>query len=111
MCQSSSRTTVSRSGSSAIALLHPDGRLRVQAGVPPDYFSRTGQLWAIRFYDYARMIDDGFSFWRRRVARRRRYSIACAWITSAALRPTGKSRARRAPPRSVAGAGAGRAAV
>jgi 4-alpha-glucanotransferase len=50
-------------------LLHPDGRLRVQAGVPPDYFSRTGQLWGNPLYDYARMIDDGFSFWRRRVAR------------------------------------------
>lgn len=50
-------------------LLSPDGRLRVQAGVPPDYFSRTGQLWGNPLYDYGRMIDDGFTFWRRRVAR------------------------------------------
>lgn len=50
-------------------LLHPDGRLRVQAGVPPDYFSKTGQLWGNPLPDYARMIDDGFQFWRRRITR------------------------------------------
>jgi len=50
-------------------LLHPDGRLRVQAGVPPDYFSRTGQLWGNPLPDYQRMIDDGFQFWRRRIQR------------------------------------------
>lgn len=50
-------------------LLHPDGRLKVQAGVPPDYFSKTGQLWGNPLYDYARMQADGFAFWRRRMAR------------------------------------------
>lgn len=50
-------------------LLHADGSLRVQAGVPPDYFSATGQLWGNPLPNYARMIDDGFQFWRRRIKR------------------------------------------
>jgi 4-alpha-glucanotransferase len=50
-------------------LLHGDGRLRVQAGVPPDYFSRTGQLWGNPLYDWKRMQADGFRFWRRRIRR------------------------------------------
>ncbi len=50
-------------------LLHPDGRLRVQAGVPPDYFSRTGQLWGNPLYNWERMKQDSFQFWRRRILR------------------------------------------
>lgn len=50
-------------------LLHEDGKLKVQAGVPPDYFSRTGQLWGNPLYDYATMQADRFGFWRRRVRR------------------------------------------
>ena len=50
-------------------LLHPDGALRVMAGVPPDYFSKTGQLWGNPLYDWDRMRTDGFSFWRRRIRR------------------------------------------
>ena len=50
-------------------LLKPDGGLVVQAGVPPDYFSRTGQLWGNPLYDWARMQADGFRFWRERIRR------------------------------------------
>jgi 4-alpha-glucanotransferase len=50
-------------------LLSPDGRLRVQAGVPPDYFSLTGQLWGNPLYDWQRMQEGGFTFWKRRVER------------------------------------------
>jgi 4-alpha-glucanotransferase len=50
-------------------LLHPDGQLRVQAGVPPDYFSKTGQLWGNPLYDWPQMEQGGFAFWKRRVAR------------------------------------------
>lgn len=45
------------------------GQLAVQAGVPPDYFSRTGQLWGNPLYDYRRMEADGFRLWRRRIRR------------------------------------------
>jgi 4-alpha-glucanotransferase len=41
----------------------------VGAGVPPDYFSATGQLWGNPIYDWAAMGADGFAWW---VARMRR---------------------------------------
>lgn len=37
------------------------------AGVPPDYFSATGQLWGNPIYDYEKMEMDGFAWWRRRI--------------------------------------------
>ena len=39
------------------------GRPRFVAGVPPDYFSRTGQLWGNPIYDWDRMREDGFKWW------------------------------------------------
>ena len=33
------------------------------AGVPPDYFSATGQLWGNPLYRWERMREDGFSWW------------------------------------------------
>jgi 4-alpha-glucanotransferase len=47
--------------------LHDDGTLKVQAGVPPDYFSETGQLWGNPLYDWDRMRADGFSWWIARM--------------------------------------------
>ena len=47
--------------------LRPDGRPLVQAGVPPDYFSATGQLWGNPIYDWAAMKADGYSWWIRRL--------------------------------------------
>lgn len=38
------------------------------AGVPPDYFSADGQLWGNPLYDYGKMEQDGFSWWKRRIA-------------------------------------------
>lgn len=40
-----------------------DGTPRVVAGVPPDFFSRTGQLWGNPVYDWDRMRDEGFRWW------------------------------------------------
>lgn len=37
------------------------------AGVPPDYFSKDGQLWGNPIYDYRQMRSDGFSFWKTRM--------------------------------------------
>lgn len=42
-------------------------RPRMQAGVPPDYFSATGQLWGNPVYDWDRMREDGFAWWIRRI--------------------------------------------
>lgn len=47
--------------------LAPDGRPTVQAGVPPDYFSATGQLWGNPIYDWEAMRADGYRWWIRRV--------------------------------------------
>ena len=43
------------------------GAPRAVAGVPPDYFSRLGQLWGNPLYDWEVMRNDGFAFWRRRI--------------------------------------------
>ena len=37
------------------------------AGVPPDYFSKDGQLWGNPLYDYDKMQADGFGWWIRRI--------------------------------------------
>ena len=37
-----------------------DGRLREQSGVPPDYFSATGQLWGTPVYSWPRHRSTGF---------------------------------------------------
>jgi 4-alpha-glucanotransferase len=43
------------------------GAPRAVAGVPPDYFSKLGQLWGNPLYDWDVMREDGFSFWRARL--------------------------------------------
>ena len=42
-------------------------RPRVVAGVPPDYFSATGQRWGNPLYDWAAMQGDGFAWWIARM--------------------------------------------
>ena len=37
------------------------------AGVPPDYFSATGQLWGNPLYDWDALKNAGYDFWVRRV--------------------------------------------
>jgi len=39
------------------------------AGVPPDYFSETGQRWGNPLYKWDRLTDNNFEWWTRRVAR------------------------------------------
>jgi 4-alpha-glucanotransferase len=43
--------------------LEDDGGPAVVAGVPPDAFSRTGQLWGNPIYDWERMRGDDFKWW------------------------------------------------
>jgi 4-alpha-glucanotransferase len=47
--------------------LGDDGSPVVVAGVPPDYFSATGQLWGNPLYNWERMLADGFKWWINRV--------------------------------------------
>jgi 4-alpha-glucanotransferase len=42
------------------------GNPKVVAGVPPDYFSRTGQLWGNPIYEWERMQESGFQWWIER---------------------------------------------
>jgi 4-alpha-glucanotransferase len=44
------------------------GRPLVVAGVPPDYFSATGQYWGNPIYNWDRMLADGFRWWIERVS-------------------------------------------
>jgi 4-alpha-glucanotransferase len=41
----------------------------VVAGVPPDAFATTGQLWGNPIYDWSAMRDDGFRWWIERFRR------------------------------------------
>ena len=47
--------------------LDADGRPSVVAGVPPDYFSATGQLWGNPHYDWDRIARSDFAWWIDRV--------------------------------------------
>jgi 4-alpha-glucanotransferase len=58
------------SGDSADVWANPDlfqlderRRPRVVAGVPPDYFSRTGQLWGNPLYDWQALKTSGYRWW------------------------------------------------
>ena len=48
-------------------LLDEQGHPTVVAGVPPDYFSATGQRWGNPHYDWEWMEADGFRWWRWRI--------------------------------------------
>jgi 4-alpha-glucanotransferase len=47
--------------------LRKDGRPDVVAGVPPDYFSATGQLWGNPLYRWKEMAKDGYRWWVERM--------------------------------------------
>lgn len=63
---------VSRHGADAWQqpeLYHTD----VQAGAPPDPFAARGQNWGFPTYNWPRMQEDGFAWWKRRFAQMGRY--------------------------------------
>ncbi len=49
--------------------LNPDGTLEYQAGVPPDYFSESGQLWGVPVYRWDKLESEGFSWFLQRIHR------------------------------------------
>jgi len=46
--------------------LDGEGRATLVAGVPPDYFSTTGQRWGNPLYRWERMAEDNFCWWQAR---------------------------------------------
>jgi 4-alpha-glucanotransferase len=48
-------------------LLNEHGMPTVVAGVPPDYFSETGQRWGNPLYDWDHLQKSDFSFWIQRI--------------------------------------------
>ncbi len=61
---------------SADVWAHPDifcldeetGEAELMAGVPPDYFSATGQLWGNPVYDWKKLEKQDFKWWIQRFA-------------------------------------------
>jgi 4-alpha-glucanotransferase len=47
--------------------LNTNGQPRSVAGVPPDYFSATGQRWGNPHYNWETLQADGFQWWIRRL--------------------------------------------
>ncbi len=48
-------------------MLGEDFKPTMVAGVPPDYFSKDGQLWGNPLYNYPNMQANGFKFWKERI--------------------------------------------
>jgi 4-alpha-glucanotransferase len=46
-----------------------NGKLAFVAGVPPDYFSATGQLWGNPLYKWKEMEKDDYLWWRKRISK------------------------------------------
>ena len=47
--------------------LTPEGDMSVVAGVPPDYFSETGQRWGNPHYDWDYLHSTNFTWWLQRM--------------------------------------------
>jgi 4-alpha-glucanotransferase len=56
--------------------LDAQGEPSVVAGVPPDYFSATGQRWGNPLYRWDVLEQDGFKWWRQRL----RWAFRCVDI-------------------------------
>lgn len=56
----------------ALFKLDQHKNMQVVAGVPPDYFSTTGQRWGNPHYNWARMQADGFKWWLMRMRTQQR---------------------------------------
>lgn len=87
------------------------GRPLVVAGVPPDYFSRTGQLWGNPHYDWHRMAADGYRWWVERFRRLLRLvdvvridhfrAFAAAWVVPAEDKTAANGRWEKGPRRAL----------
>ncbi len=56
-------------GNRSLFSIFLNGSIHQQSGVPPDYFSETGQLWGTPVYRWDKHIKTHFRWWRERVSR------------------------------------------
>ena len=49
-------------------MLDSFGNASIRAGVPPDAFSKDGQLWGNPVYDWDKHARDGYTWWKGRIA-------------------------------------------
>ena len=49
--------------------MNEDSSLKYVSGVPPDYFSATGQLWGNPIYNWKNCKDTDYNFWTLRIKR------------------------------------------
>lgn len=50
-----------------------DGTILKNAGVPPDYFSETGQLWNMPTFRWSVLTQQGYKWWIKRLAKNLEY--------------------------------------
>ena len=48
-------------------MLDSYGNASIRAGVPPDAFSKDGQLWGNPVYDWDKHAKDGYRWWKKRI--------------------------------------------
>jgi 4-alpha-glucanotransferase len=83
------------------------GKALVVAGVPPDPFSETGQIWGNPLYDWNQMRRDGFRWWRQRIQRTAQLvdivridhfrGFAAAWVVPATAETAAEGHWERSP--------------
>ena len=64
-----SRDSVDVWSNKSLFSISNDGDLFFQSGVPPDYFSSTGQLWGTPVYSWAKHKESNFDWWKKRFKR------------------------------------------
>ena len=64
-----SRDSVDVWSNKSLFSIYKNGALIFQSGVPPDYFSSTGQLWGTPTYFWSKHKRTNFNWWRKRFQR------------------------------------------
>ncbi len=64
-----SKDSVDVWGNKSLFEISRNGELFFQSGVPPDYFSSTGQLWGTPVYSWDKHKETDFEWWKKRFKR------------------------------------------
>jgi 4-alpha-glucanotransferase len=69
--------------------------METQAGAPPDDFTPIGQNWGFPTYNWKRMQQDGFAWWKQRFEQMSNYFDAFVLIISLVFFASGAYRQMR----------------